>query len=112
MDIQRIFKIKEIGKDGMGDLAAAIIDESYKGMNKKFPSHRHNYWEEKPMKEANLHYAAIDGYISYELYRKIKIINDGQSHLHPKPTKAICPDCNGEDGSSSGQKRQKGPWEW
>ena len=37
-------------------------------MKQDFPSARHDYWEEKPLSDINLKYAAIDAYVSYELY--------------------------------------------
>jgi hypothetical protein len=53
----------------MADLAAAIIDPSYKNMKKSFPKEKHQYWEWKPLSPLHLEYAAKDGYVSYELYQ-------------------------------------------
>ena len=55
----------------MGDLAARIIHPSYEELKNKFPKDAHNYWEWKPMSDMHLHYAALDGHMSYELYRRI-----------------------------------------
>ena len=41
----------------------------------------HSYWEWKPLSEKNLNYAILDGYITYELYRIISVVNKGQAHL-------------------------------
>jgi hypothetical protein len=79
VDIQDLFKIKGGNeRDGMGDLAKKLIDKSYKHMKKKFPKSGHKVWECKPLEKINLDYAAIDGYISYELYRRIKAIEENK----------------------------------
>ncbi|KAM0850176.1 hypothetical protein ACQ4PT_053252 [Festuca glaucescens] len=83
VDIQDVFKI-DSGydiRDAMGKLVEVIINESYMTMKDKFPKDRHNYWEWKPLEKINLHYAAIDGYVSYELYRRIKDLKHGQRHI-------------------------------
>jgi hypothetical protein len=77
----------------MGDLAAAIIDPSYKDMKTKFPTSSHDQWECMPLPQVNLRYAAIDGYVSFELYRRLKKINDGQRQAQPIPREVVCPDC-------------------
>ena len=67
VDIQDIFK----SRVGMANLADAIIDGSYKNMKTKFSSDKHDLWETKPLSLMHLEYAAKDGYVSYELYRRI-----------------------------------------
>ena len=52
----------------MAKLAEHIIDSSYGAIKQNFPSGRHDYWEEKPLSDINLKYAAIHAYVSYELY--------------------------------------------
>ena len=121
IDIQDIIKLPGNGKRaGMGALAAAIIDPSYADMKKVFKPCRlrregHDFWEFKPLLMLNLQYAAIDGYVSYELYRRIKVVNDAQRHLLPAPTQVICPRCkydyDGEECSRA-NKRRKGPNGW
>jgi hypothetical protein len=76
----------------VGDLAKAIIDKSY-GDTKNVPNDRQNYWEWKPLAKINLDYAAIDAYVSYELYRRIKTINYGQRHIQAIPVQVVCPSC-------------------
>ena len=72
VDIQDLYMIKDPPqKDGMGDLAERIIHPSYKELKNKFDKAEHDYWEWKPMTEMRLHYVALDGYMSYELYRRI-----------------------------------------
>lgn len=66
----------------------------------------HEFWEWKPMAMKNLEYAAIDGYLSYEIFNKIYMVNDGQRHLDD-----ICPQCKKRYVSSSMNKRQKQGWE-
>lgn len=72
IDIQTLIKIQGGEKrDGMAKLAKHIIDSSYGDMKQDFPTERHDYWEEKPLSDINLKYAAIDAYVSYELYVRI-----------------------------------------
>ena len=67
IDIQNLYKIKSYpAKDGMGDLAAEIIDKSYEKL-KKLKRLDHDYWEWKPMSQVRLEYAARDAYMAYEL---------------------------------------------
>jgi len=76
------FRIKGGGKrDSMADLAEPIIDPSYNTMKTSFPKEKHDYWEWKPLSPLHLEYAAKDGYVSYELYRRILIIKHGLCHL-------------------------------
>ena len=79
-------------RTSMGDLAAAIIDPSYSTMKEDFPSESHKDWELQPLPEVNLNYAATDGYVSYELYKRLKKIMDGQ-HDRP-PREVLCPNCH------------------
>ena len=114
VDIQRLFCIKGGGeRDSMADLAAAIIDPSYKNMKKSFPKEKHQFWEWKPLSPIHLEYAAKDGYVSYELYRRILIIKNGLRHLHQQPMKErLRPHKSNDEGSSSGWKRRKGNSGW
>ena len=78
IDIQDMINFNGPGKrTGMGDLAAAIIDPSYNDMKTKFPTRSHDQWECMPLPQVNLRYAAIDGYVSFELYKRLKKINGG-----------------------------------
>lgn len=73
IDIQDMINFNGPGnRTGMGDLAAAIIDPSYKDMKTKFPTSSHDQWECMPLPQVNLRYVAIDGYVSFELYRRLK----------------------------------------
>ena len=82
IDLQGRFKL-EHDKTSMADMAAALIDEEYAGMKKKFPKSGHKHWEKTPLDPINIEYAAIDGYVAYELYRRIGISNYEQRHLVP-----------------------------
>jgi ribonuclease D len=78
VDIQDVFKIKGQGdRDSMGDLAAVFIDASYKEMKKACTSSMHDKWEWKPLSQKHLEYAAKDGHVSYELYRRITSMKGG-----------------------------------
>ena len=114
VDIQRLFCIKGGGeRDSMADLAAAIIDPSYKNMKKSFPKEKHQFWEWKPLSPIHLEYAAKDGYVSYELYHRILIIKNGLHHLHQQPMKErLRPRKSNDEGSSSGWKCRKGNSGW
>ena len=91
IDIQDLFKTPGgQGRDGMGDMASKIIDSEYVDMKDRFPSEGHKRWEFMPLPKVNQNYAAIDGYLSFELYRRIKTINDGQLHLQAAPVQVIC----------------------
>ncbi|XP_071683485.1 uncharacterized protein [Lolium perenne] len=86
IDIQDIFKIKGQPQAGMADLAAKLIDPKFANMKKEFKYNRrrkkgHDFWECKPLSWMNLEYAAIDGYLSCEIYNKIYTVNEGQAHL-------------------------------
>ena len=65
----------------MAHMAVALIDDSYADMNTSFPKSQHKLWEKGPLDPINIEYAAKDAYVSYELYRKIWVVNYGQRHL-------------------------------
>jgi hypothetical protein len=94
----------------MADLAAKLIDPKFANMKKEFKYNRrrkegHDFRECKPLSWMNLEYAAIDGYLSYEIYNKIYTVNEGQAHL--QRSDHICPRCKNKDESSSMTKRKK-----
>ena len=68
IDIQDLVKIPGYSRAGMDTLENYIIDRSYGEMKNNFPTDRHNFWEERPLDDLNLKYAAIDAYVSYEMY--------------------------------------------
>ena len=95
----------------MADLTGEIIDESYKNMKSKLPPKGHDHWEKQPLDEVNLKYAAIDGFVDFELYCNLQNRQKGLVVLQPPPkVLPIYPDLFGPSTSStSGNKRSK--WE-
>ena len=86
-------------------------------MKDDFPEGRHEFWEEFPLEEINLKYAAMDGYVSFQLYYQLMIIERGRQHLVPiappppppapqPPIATYCPSCL-EKESSRGAKRAR-----
>ena len=69
----------------MAALAGKIIDKTYKNMKSKLPSKGHDHWEKQPLDEDNLKYAAIDGFVAFELYRNIQNRQKRLVVLQPLP---------------------------
>ena len=65
----------------MAHMAVALIDEEYGNMKTSFSKSQHKLWEKAPLDRINIEYAAKDAYVSYELYRKIRVVHHGQRHL-------------------------------
>ena len=72
----------------MASLATRILDESDDKMKEDFPMNRHDFLDEWPLSDINLKYAAIDAYMTYQLYKKIHFF---QRYL------VFCPICKRED---------------
>ncbi|KAM0825464.1 hypothetical protein ACQ4PT_069539 [Festuca glaucescens] len=109
IDLQDLFKL-ERDRTGMADMADGLIDKSYKGMKKEFPSEQHKFWEKNPLDEINLEYAARDGFVAYELYRIIRRCNYGQRHLLPPqatPTAVQPSSTSGTKASASSSSKGK-----
>ena len=72
MDIEMLYKTVDSPhhRDDMGKLAELIIDSSCKELKGKFPIGGHERWEEMPMDQVMLEYAARDAYMSFEMYRR------------------------------------------
>ena len=49
----------------MAALANIMISNFYVHMKDDFLEERHEFWEESPLEEINLQYAAVDGYVSF-----------------------------------------------
>ncbi|XBI75455.1 hypothetical protein VPH35_068823 [Triticum aestivum] len=82
IDLQEELMIKGGNlRDSMADLAGAVIDKSYLSMKSSFPKGPHDYWELNPLSLEHLKYAAIDGYVSYELYCRVLSMKD---MMHPR----------------------------
>jgi hypothetical protein len=65
----------------MEKLVGMIIDTTYNRMKKKCPHDIHEKWDWKPMDMTSLSYAAIDAYVSYELYNMLITMRDGDDVL-------------------------------
>ncbi|XP_051221343.1 uncharacterized protein [Lolium perenne] len=74
IDLQDLFKLDR-DRTGMADMAATLIDSSYKGMKKESPSVQHKFWEKNPLGDINIEYAARDGFVAYQPYRIIRACN-------------------------------------
>ena len=112
VDIQDIYYIKgSTGRSGMAALAGEIIDKTYKNMKSKLPPKGHDHWEKQPLDEDNLKYAAIDGFVAFELYRNIQNRQKGLVVLQPPPkVLPMFPNLSAPSTSfTSGSKRSK--WE-
>ena len=90
----------------MATMAAELIYDHYANMKANFPSENHKLWECSPLPELNLDYAAVDGYVSYELYRKIQRIEMG---LQPQPK--YCPGCLAKVERSTTKRRSSSYWD-
>lgn len=75
-DIQKEYHVPGNSRPGMSTLAALLIDPWYKAMKSKMTGHDHQLWEQNKLPMKNIKYAAIDGFVAYELYRKILLQND------------------------------------
>uniref|UniRef100_A0A8I6WFP7 3'-5' exonuclease domain-containing protein n=1 Tax=Hordeum vulgare subsp. vulgare TaxID=112509 RepID=A0A8I6WFP7_HORVV len=80
VDLQMIFRLRH-DRTLMAHMAVALIDEEYGDMKTSFPKSQNKIWEKDPLDPINIEYAAKDAYVSYELYRKIRVVNYGQRHL-------------------------------
>ena len=91
MDLQMLYQVNRLERTGMSAMATELIsdhDKSMKSDFRKLLEDPHNLWEVSPLPEANLRYAAVDGYVSYEFYRTIKRLDRS---LQRQPT--YCPGC-------------------
>ena len=92
-------------KIGMSTLAGEMIDTSYHEMKDNFPPLLHQRWDRMPLCKKSLEYAAVDGYVSYELYDRIQTMKDsiGRAWLD-----LLLPLCKKkEDGEGTSRSRSK-----
>uniref|UniRef100_A0A8I6YSE6 3'-5' exonuclease domain-containing protein n=1 Tax=Hordeum vulgare subsp. vulgare TaxID=112509 RepID=A0A8I6YSE6_HORVV len=80
VDLQTVFRLRH-ERTSMAHMAVALIDEEYGDMKTSFPKSQHKLWEKGPLDPINIEYGAKYAYVSYELYRKIRVVNYGQRHL-------------------------------
>ena len=110
VDIQDVLKFPADIKGtraGMGYLAGVVIDPSYKEMA-KLTHEEHQHWHDIPLSQAQLEYAARDGYVSYELWNRICNIKYGLSCGIGTWNDTLCDRCqNGEDYKIFKQNERK-----
>ena len=114
VDIQEIYHTPGLGRDGrtgMADLAGELINKTYLTMKTDFPKDGHTSWEKQPLDDVNIKYAAVDGFVSFELYRVLQCVLKGLVCLQPKPkVPLVIPTVSAPSTSStSGSNRNK--WE-
>ncbi|CAM0951031.1 unnamed protein product [Alopecurus aequalis] len=86
VDIQDIYHIRGRGEmTGMAALAGELIDSSYGEMKDNFPKDGHDFREKRPLDEVNVKYVVVDGFVAFELYRRLQCILKGLLVLQPKP---------------------------
>uniref|UniRef100_A0A8I6WQE7 3'-5' exonuclease domain-containing protein n=1 Tax=Hordeum vulgare subsp. vulgare TaxID=112509 RepID=A0A8I6WQE7_HORVV len=83
VDLQTIFRLRH-DRTSMAHMVVVLIDESYGDMKTSFPKYQHKLWEKGPLDDINIQYAAKDAYVSYELYRKIRVVNYRHRHLEER----------------------------
>lgn len=54
-------------KQGLKDVAAAVIDEYYRKMKDGFGQKEHEMWKNSPLPSLHIEYAARDAYAAYEI---------------------------------------------
>ena len=71
IDLQDLIHFADLNrpKTGMTLMTTAFIHGGYETMKTDFPSKNHWLWEKNPLDWTNITYAAIDAYVSYELFR-------------------------------------------
>ena len=90
-DIQSIWSDPDLekrgnGKQGLKDLASAIINVCYKDMKDDFGEKEHNMWAEEPLPRKHLEYAARDAYVAYELYVRLDKYKRGFISIEKNPS--------------------------
>ena len=79
-DLQHRYQKDGQVKTGMPTMAADLIDLHYATMKTNFHHKRHGYWDVIPLPGVNIDYAAVDGFVSYELNRLLDLYEKGTSH--------------------------------
>ena len=101
IDIQSLFG----SKFGMSTLAGEMIDPSYHEIKENFPTYLDNRWH-LPLCKKSLDYAAVDGYVSFELYNRIQTMKDGLDPIIPITHKKN--DNHGGGTSRSSRRERRG----
>ncbi|CAM0945843.1 unnamed protein product [Alopecurus aequalis] len=74
-------------KQGLKDVAAAIIDPYYENMKDGFGEEEHKIWADASLPPKHLEYAARDAYAAYEIYRRLDVFERGFLSLYKNPEK-------------------------
>ena len=101
----------------MAAMAGKLIHKDYLEMKNSFKHDMikregHDFRAWKPLSKKNLDYAILDGYVTYELYRRISLVNQGQVHLNnvalclPRSSRTSQPS-NSEVGESSNSAKKR-----
>ena len=86
----------------MAMLPKVLLSDFYVGMKGNLGPGGHHRWEDMPLGEINPPHAVVDGFVSFNLYHQIKIIERGRAHLipiapppppAPQPIATYCPSC-------------------
>lgn len=103
-DIQMEFPEARIGMD---ILAGEIIHTSYHYMKVKFRPELHHRWDWKPLDPDSIDYAAVDGYVSYELYHRIRSMKDSLGLTWRNWLQPWCMNADGTSRRATKTKRSK-----
>ena len=93
VDIQTIWRVPDPiivkSKDSLVDYAGSIIHYSYTTMKNSFMVEDHHVWATAPLSLKHIYYASMDGYATYEFYRRLINFEKGLQRLsNPiEPTK-------------------------
>ncbi|XBI44261.1 hypothetical protein VPH35_108916 [Triticum aestivum] len=80
VDMQRKWRVPKNGKkwQALAEFAASLIHPSYKEMKKKINKEfDHKLWGDSPLPNNLIEYAAKDAYVTYEAWKKIKMVKEG-----------------------------------
>ena len=106
VDLQKLFRVDNHEKTDMAKMATAIIDPTfYVNMKDNFDDARHEKWHITPLDQENTNYAAVDAYVSYELYRRIVLYRQGTCHLQ---VQQACPRCEARSSGAGKRGRDGG----
>ncbi|CAM0873711.1 unnamed protein product [Alopecurus aequalis] len=100
IDIQRIWRdpdLKKVGRDdklngkqGMKDVAGILIDISYYEMNGGMTNNDHKLWGKAPLSQKHMDYVGKDGFVAYELFRRLDFYERGRFKVMKRSQKKRC----------------------
>ena len=80
VDMQSKWRVSNDGKkwQSLAEFAGSLIHPSYKEMKGKIKKKLdHKRWGDSPLPNNLIEYAAKDAYVTYEAWKKIKIVKEG-----------------------------------